>query len=95
MANQDSSSIEELESQERLTRIRKMLAEHDQLNAERDKLNAERIKLMSEEYKLFNEGRKLGQETRLAPWMIVVAALGGLGGLISIVQTLLRGLIHG
>jgi hypothetical protein len=95
------NSNSEFDLAEQIARIRhlqeetdKFAAEQRKLAAEHGRVNAEQIKLMSEEYKLFAEGRKLSRETRLAPWMIIVAALGGLGGLITVIQTFWRGIAH-
>ncbi len=73
-----SSTYPQLDLDEQIARIR-------QMQAESDKFAAEQRKLSQEAFKLTQEGMKLQRERFLAPFA-VLAALGGLGGLITLVQ---------
>ena len=83
-----------LDLDEQIARIRRAQVESDKFAAEQKKLMAEQEKLFAEERKLFAEALKLQRDRLLSPWLVIVATIGGLGGLIAGVAAIFN-LVHG
>lgn len=62
---------------------RKLAAEEMKLRAEELKLRAEETKFRAEELKLRFEGLKLQRDRDIAPWQIVLTAMGAGAALIA------------
>jgi septal ring factor EnvC (AmiA/AmiB activator) len=67
-----------LDLAELVARIERQQEEVRKFVSERNKLDAEAAKLRAEEMKLQAEERKLGRDRFLAPWLVIVAIIGGL-----------------
>lgn len=74
----------------------RLVAETNKLVAESSKMVREAVKLSAEAAKLDAETRKLDRDLRYAPWLLGVAATGGVVGAIAAVITAAKsfGFIH-
>lgn len=76
----------ELNLREQVTRIDRSIEETRKFTAEQHKLQAEQQKLLAEQQKLLAETMKFHRER----WLVVVALLGAVGGVIAGAATVLR-----
>ena len=72
-----------LDIQEQVARIRRS-------QAESDKFAAAQRKLMEASHKLFEEGLKFRSDRLVQPIVATAALLGGLGGIVTLIQLALR-----
>ena len=84
------SDVPAFDLREQVARIDRLLEESGKLSAERLKLDAERLKLESERMKLEAERGKLDRDRTLAPWAIVVTAMGTGAALFAAGATLFK-----
>jgi len=79
---------ETFDIEEQRVRIRRAIEESEKFSAEQRKLSAEERKLVA-------EALKLERDRLLSPWLVIVAVVGGVGGLVAglaAVFNLLRGM---
>jgi hypothetical protein len=79
-ANPATEYTDRLNLAELVARIERQQEEGRKFVAEQHKLMAEREKLAAKRDKLAAEERKLDRDRGLAPWVTVVALVGGIGG---------------
>jgi hypothetical protein len=81
-----ASSVDPFDLAEQLARIRRMQEESHKFSAEQHKLTEEALKFAAEQRKLTEEALKFRRDRFVAPVVAFAALLGGLGGLVTLIQ---------